>query len=354
MSTRHDLSRADACARAMLTRLDTGEHDLDAERAATLRPAVEELRWKLGELSGRGFTARITGTYVLLALPVLAGLLLRLEGPDEWRLRLALAIPVAGICAVPLVLFRSLWRRRLVRSRQPEPSGGPAALVDEITGTLQGLGILAGREFRLRIAHAEACAARAWSLVHGGPLLAVPESEAGPPRPRWSRREARVVDGIARRVHELAHVTGEEAAAADEPDDALHRLARYDAAHGRLRAAADELRGRRPWWEVASVPFAACSALAWTAASVSATSIYLGLLQGSLAVIALRVADPAVCRFRPDPNLRTAMVSLHAGVLFAVEKSLADLADLAGHPPAPGASVHLTAARDFLRPTGKP
>ncbi|MEV0649312.1 hypothetical protein AB0I28_29060 [Phytomonospora sp. NPDC050363] len=303
----HDLALADACARAAIERLDAPEAD---PRSVALRATLEELRGRLAR------SARIRS------------------------LRIRCVAAVAAL-AVP-VLPTSRQGRAHVRSRQPEAPGGLKDLADEVAGILQGLGILAGRRARVRVAHAEVAAARVWSLVHGGPLFPVGESEPGPWQPRASRQEAKRLREAAERLHTLIHLTCDEAAAADDPDEIIHRLARLDAAHRGLGVAAELLRGRLPGWARAMV-LAILPVYVGLAAALA--PYMLGMVFGLLVVSAGQRVRQQAC---PNPNFTWSVAAEHAGVLTEVERVLAAVSRL----PAARATAELAAARELLRSTG--
>ncbi|GIG70312.1 hypothetical protein [Phytomonospora endophytica] len=328
------LRLADTYARGLQRHPDGNA--LTPEQARALPPLIDELRRRLRAVPR--MPPQLIGMLIGAAATA-AGSLLSEFVVREWRLPLIAA--VAAICSWPIL---RVARRPTLRGSGPPATGTPAELADELMGTLQGAALLAGRSRRPFIAHAEARAAAVWSIVHGGPVFA---GEAPPNpawRPRWARREVNQVYDVAARLHELGHMAAEEAAAADEPDAALHRLARYTAAQDRLVAAATTLSGRALRWQ----------RVALVAAQVGYV-VLVAVLLPNMTVLALAIAvmvllGPQLAR----PECRTIGVSnvdwslLSAGVVAGIDQSSADLADLAQTPAVVAALAELTAAREIL------
>lgn len=316
------LASADACARAVLARLDDG-----GPRDLALRETLTELRGRLDDVvaGGRRFL-RLLQT-ALASLAAIAAASAAHEFIAGFWPRVAV---IAGAIASPVMVHRAL--SRIPRPPIPstaEPDGTLPELLDRLVEVTRGN----GREL-------EACAARAWSLGHGGPVATSGEPPFVPRQSESARFEAHQVAQTLRHARELLH----HQPSADA--DARHLLARYDHVHRRLFAAYALLHGgisaNRDQSRLRGIGL-----IAWPLWLLAITSlpgpwwhpvVLAGMVFG-FSIVTGGVFSIGLAR-RPtwdDPQL-----------LAAVEGHLAEVTRLSGDTAA-RAVAELTAARDLLR-----
>ncbi|GIG70319.1 hypothetical protein [Phytomonospora endophytica] len=304
---------ADAYARAALAR---------AGDVTALRETLVELRRRLADVeSGPQWLLR----RVLNHLAIVAVLAVASAASAFIDLVWLRVLVMVAAIPLPLLVPRRMPGRR---ATGPVPEGTLPELLDGLVAAVWGWDL-----------HLRACAARAWSLGHGGLETTSGEPPFVARQPEASRFEAHQLRRTLTGAHELLH-----AETAADPV-ALHRFARHDHVHRRLASASALLRGGVPADRVRwTAGIALVLAIVYAPIPVMTLSWpwwRLPLLAAAMTPVSLRIAWLGQDR-RPRtlawtvPQLRT-----------AIERHLTDVIRLPGEPAA-RAAADLAAARDLL------
>ena len=245
-----DLIEADALAHQLIRRIDGGDHDLTAEQAAALRECAYELRVRIRRYPALRWDL-LNPVFAALAAGAVLGL------SAQWLLaggrvrQLLIQLPAAAVLVAGTIALVALWRRRLRRMvPRTVPDGAEAAAPEALPDHADALAraVLAATRsakprYRAAATHLDACAARVWSLAHGGPVVRTSDVDG---TSEWPL--ARRLGGIAGHVHLLMHELRADSTAGEGDASLLRSLARYDEAWRILHTLRERRVPRPPKW----------------------------------------------------------------------------------------------------------